>query len=173
MISADCGLGTTFVVIGKLALVAPAGTVTAPGTVAAAGLSLLSATTNPPEGAAEVSRTVPVDGLPPTTSLGFTVTADSAAVDVAGAGVGAGVVDVEQPESVAGVGVAEPSLTLILQSAGLANPSRPILKFPAPSLVVMAVPLTVIGLLAAAVPSTRSCEPFSSARETRTVAEAA
>src|SRR4051794_6721876 len=113
MISADCGLGTTFVVIGKLALVAPAGTVTEAGTVAAAGLSLLSATTNPPEGAGEVSRPAPVDGLPPTTSVGLTVTADSAAVDVVGAGVGVGdVVVVEQPESVAGVGVADPSLTL-------------------------------------------------------------
>ena len=51
MISADWLFGTAFVVIGKFALVAPAGTVTLGGTVAAAVLSLESETTKPPAGA--------------------------------------------------------------------------------------------------------------------------
>ena len=45
MMRADCGFGTVSVVTGKLALREPAGTVTPAGTVAAAGLSLDSATT--------------------------------------------------------------------------------------------------------------------------------
>ena len=44
MISADCGLGTSLVVTGKLADLEPAVTVTLGGTVAAAVLSLESAT---------------------------------------------------------------------------------------------------------------------------------
>src|SRR5262245_46416642 len=70
MTSADCGFGTTLVVIGKVALVAPAGTVTLGGTGAAAELSLDRETTKPPAGAAAVSVAVPVEGLPPTTSFG-------------------------------------------------------------------------------------------------------
>src|SRR3954463_5609856 len=79
MMSADCGFGTTKVVTGKLALLAPAGTVMLGCTVAAAGSSLDSATVKPPAGAAAVSRTVPVTGVPPRTSVGLTVTAVSAA----------------------------------------------------------------------------------------------
>lgn len=172
----DRGLGMSLVVIGNVALVAPAGTVTLAGMFDALGSSLLSVTTVPPEGAADDSRTVPVADWPTATWVGLICTAVSVGADVEGGGVGEGdgegVVLTEQPESDAVVAVAEPSFTLILQSAGLAKPERSILKFPPLSLVVMEVPLTVIGRLAAAVPSTRSCEPLSSARETRTVAEA-
>ena len=63
---------TDEVVMVKLALVAPAPTVTLAGTVAAALLSE-SDTTAPPDGAAPVSVTVPCEVLPPTTLVGFTV----------------------------------------------------------------------------------------------------
>jgi hypothetical protein len=75
--SADWLFGTVEVAMGKLALVAPAGTVTLAGTVAATVSSLESATRKPPAGAAEVSLTVPVELVPPTRSLGLTTTVDS------------------------------------------------------------------------------------------------
>ena len=57
-----------------------------------------------------------------------------------------------------------------MQLSGFVNGSLSILKFPAPSLVPMATPLTVIVVLAAAWPSIRSFVPLSSAREMLTVA---
>ena len=57
---------TVLVVTLNVALVAPAATVTLPGTDAA-GLLLESATCAPPVGAGPCSVTVPVTGLPPTT----------------------------------------------------------------------------------------------------------
>ena len=71
---------TMLVVIGKVAVVALAGTVTEPkgGTVAAA-LLLLSVTTAPPTGAALPSVTVPVLLTPPVTAVGFTLTPFKAA----------------------------------------------------------------------------------------------
>jgi hypothetical protein len=62
----------------KLALVAPAATVTLGGTVAAA-LLLDSVTPTPPAGAAAVSVTVPCAALPPVTLVGLIPTADNAA----------------------------------------------------------------------------------------------
>ena len=66
------------VVTVKLALVAPPGTVTLAGTLATRGswVSILIAT--PPAGAAALNLTVPVDEVPPTTLVGFTVIAVSA-----------------------------------------------------------------------------------------------
>jgi len=55
----------------KFAIMAPAGTITLAGTAATAGLLLESATAAPPEGAAALRVTVPVEGLPPTTLVGF------------------------------------------------------------------------------------------------------
>ena len=69
---------TEVVVIVKLALVAPAATVTLAGTVTAAELSE-SVTTAPPEGAAALKVTVPVEGLPPTTLVGLRLRAESVA----------------------------------------------------------------------------------------------
>ena len=62
----------------KVAVVAPALTVTLAGTWAAPVLLLDRATTAPPAGAAAVSVTDPVDELPPTTDDGLTVTVLSA-----------------------------------------------------------------------------------------------
>ena len=70
---------TALVVTLKLALLAPAATVTLARTPAAAGLLLESVTTAPPEGAAAVKVAVPVEEVGPTTLGGFTDTADKLA----------------------------------------------------------------------------------------------
>jgi hypothetical protein len=67
------------VVTEKVAEVVPAGIRTLAGTFASAVFDEVSATVTPPEGAAEVSVTVPVDGDPPITALGFKLNDDSAA----------------------------------------------------------------------------------------------
>ena len=68
---AVCFVVTALVVIGNVALVAPAGTVTLAGTAAAAKL-LESATVAPPAGA-PLSVTVPCEPAPPVTVDGFTI----------------------------------------------------------------------------------------------------
>jgi hypothetical protein len=78
---------TALVLIVNVALVAPAATVTLDGVLAAVVLLLESVTTAPPDGAAPLSVTVPVeDCTPPTTLVGFTESEESV-----GAGGGAGV----------------------------------------------------------------------------------
>ena len=64
---------TDVVVTVKLALVDPLATVTLLGTLALE-LLLLKLTTVPPEGAAELRVTVPVELLPPVTLVGFKLT---------------------------------------------------------------------------------------------------
>ena len=66
----DVEAATTLVVIVNVALVALAGTVTLPGTVAAE-LLLDSVTCAPPAGAGPSSVTVPVELLPPITVVGL------------------------------------------------------------------------------------------------------
>lgn len=78
---------TVAVVAVNVALAAPAAIVTLAGTVAAAVLPLDRATTAPPVGAPLDSVTVPVDAFPPTTLVGFTVTAESVAAAGAVCGV--------------------------------------------------------------------------------------
>ena len=75
-IVADVDAVTDVVATVKVALAAPAGTVTLAGTVAALELSE-SDTAAPPVGAAALSDTVPVDELPPTTLVGLSDTAES------------------------------------------------------------------------------------------------
>ena len=67
-------LATGLVLAVKVAVVAPAATVTLEGTVAAAVLPLVSVTAAPPAGAAPFNFTVPVDVPPPVTEVGLTVT---------------------------------------------------------------------------------------------------
>ena len=69
---------TVTVVTAKVAVVAPASTVTLTGTVAAEVLLLVRVTTAPPLGAAPLSVTVPVELVPPTTLDGFKEIDDSA-----------------------------------------------------------------------------------------------
>ena len=61
----------------KLAVVLPAPTVTLDGTVATVLSLLNSVTVLPAAGAAADSVTVPVDGFPPVTEVGFRLTADT------------------------------------------------------------------------------------------------
>ena len=68
---------TALVEIGNVALAAPAGTVMLPGTEATDELLLDSVTTAPPAGAEPDNVTVPVEGFPPTTVDGLTVTEDN------------------------------------------------------------------------------------------------
>jgi hypothetical protein len=77
---------TPDVAAGKVALVAPAATVTLAGTVATAVLLLASDTRIPPAGAAALSVAVPVDPLPPATDDGFTDTADRLAAPAGACG---------------------------------------------------------------------------------------
>ena len=73
-ILAEVEMRTADVFTVKVALVAPAGTVTLEGTVAAPVLLLESRTCAPPAGAGPLSVTVPVeDCTPPTTLVGFKV----------------------------------------------------------------------------------------------------
>src|SRR5258708_29742229 len=78
---------TALVLTVNVTVVVPAGAVTLDGTLAAAVLLLERVTTAPPEEAAPVSVTVPVeDCVPPTTLVGFSVIEESF-----GAGGGTGV----------------------------------------------------------------------------------
>ena len=78
---------TVAVATVKVALAAPAATVTLAGPVATEGLLLLNVTTAPPVGAAVVKVTVPCELLPPTTVVGLTLMAERLAADGAARGV--------------------------------------------------------------------------------------
>src|SRR5882762_788775 len=66
-------LATTVVVIWKVAMAVPAATVTLAGTVATEVLLLERETTVPPPGAGPLRITFPVEGFPPLTLVGFSV----------------------------------------------------------------------------------------------------
>jgi len=78
---------TAVVVMVKVALVAPAGTVTLAGTPTTAVLLLESVTTAPPVGAAAVSVAVPVEEAGPATLVGLTDAEDRLAAAGAACGV--------------------------------------------------------------------------------------
>src|SRR5260370_279896 len=79
--------GTALVLTVNVARVAPAAFVTLEAVLPSIALLLESVPTAPPEGAAPLSVTVPVeDCVPPTTLVGFSVSEESV-----GAGGGAGV----------------------------------------------------------------------------------
>jgi hypothetical protein len=65
---------TVLVLTVKVAVVAPSATVTFAGTVATAVLLLVNVTVAPPAGAATLKVTVPVEGLPFVTEVGFRLT---------------------------------------------------------------------------------------------------
>jgi len=66
---------TAVVLTVNVALVPPDATVTLAGTAATDGLLLARVTVLPPEGAGPLSVIVPVTAIPPTTAVGFTVSA--------------------------------------------------------------------------------------------------
>ena len=68
---------TLLVVTVKVALLAPAATVTLAGTVAAAVLSLIRETAAPPLGAGPLNVTAPVEGNPPVTLAGLSAIEES------------------------------------------------------------------------------------------------
>jgi hypothetical protein len=74
----EVAVPTALVLTVKVALVAPAATVTDAGTVAAAVLLLANVTTAPSLGAGALSITVPVAELPPVTLAGLTATDETA-----------------------------------------------------------------------------------------------
>src|SRR2546430_124580 len=103
---------TALVLTVKLAVVAPAATVTLAGTRAAVVLLLESATAAPPDGAALLKVTVPVDDcVPPVTLVGFSVNEDN----VTGGGAAGFTV------SVAGFLVA-PKTSLVVAPGGRGTP---------------------------------------------------
>src|SRR5689334_4732019 len=75
---------TAEVVTPKLAVDAPAASVTLAGTAATDGLALLRLTTAPPLGAPAVNVIVPCAALPPTTEIGLTLTAERVGGDGGG-----------------------------------------------------------------------------------------
>jgi hypothetical protein len=101
---------TTLVATEMVAEATPAGTVRVAGTVAAAGLLLVNDTRAPPAGAGAVSVTVAELLVPPATVAGLRLIELSVAD-------GAGAVTV-QPDSRTFAGVADPSFTSTVQSAG-------------------------------------------------------
>jgi hypothetical protein len=110
------------VVIENVALVAPAGTVTLAGVVAAAELSD-SVTTAPPAGAALVNVAVPVAEPPPVTLVGFTVTADKLAAAGGGFTVNVAVRVAPPNAPVIVTGVAVVTLVVVIEKVALVAPA--------------------------------------------------
>src|SRR6185295_7745885 len=108
---------TNLVVIGKVTVVALAGTVTETGTVAALRLLLASITTAPPAGAAAPSVTVPVLPATPVTVAGLTLTPTNAAGP---AGFSVSVTILDAPTDVAVMLACVTAVTALVVTAKLA-----------------------------------------------------
>lgn len=121
------------VVTGKLALVAPPGTMTLAGTLAASGRTLPRFTATPAAGAGPASVTVPVAAVPPTTLVGFTVSA------VSSGRLGYSVKGADR--------VTPPPLTEIVTTVGWVTGAVTILTLPMP---LTAATVIVLGTLARA-----------------------
>ena len=78
----DVEAATGLVLTLKVAVVAPAGIVTEPGTLATVGSLLDKEMTAPPLGAGPPNVTVPVDELPPLTLAGLTLSDERPALPV-------------------------------------------------------------------------------------------
>ena len=103
-IVADVATTTTDVSTVNVALVAPTGTVTVKGTLAAP-LLLASATVAPPAGAGALNVTVPVEDCKlPITLVGFSVSEVRVTVGAGGAGGGMVVVEASSNTKIAGLG---------------------------------------------------------------------
>jgi hypothetical protein len=113
---------TAVVVIVKVALVAPAATVTLAG-AAAAGLLLESVTLNPPAGAADVNVTVPCEDEPPVTLVGLTATADSAAGGGGGVTVSVAVLVAPPKAPVTVTGVEAATAFVVMVKVALVEPA--------------------------------------------------
>src|SRR5580704_16617979 len=111
---------TALVVTVNVALVAPAATVTLPGTVAA-DAPLERETIAPPLGAAPLSVTIPVDGDPPFTAAGLSATEDSATA-VAGFTVSKMVLVVPPYEAEMVTGVAAVTALVVTVNVALVAP---------------------------------------------------
>src|SRR5216117_4134702 len=114
---------TAVVVIEKLALSAPAVTVTLAGTLATVVVLLDSVTIAPPVGAAVVNVTVPVLAAPPTTLVGLTVTEDKLAGGGGGLTVSTAVREAppKVPEIV--TGVATVTAVVVMEKFALSAPA--------------------------------------------------
>jgi len=118
----------------KVALVAPAATVTLAGTVVTAVLLLAKATTAPPACAAALRVTVPVEGFPPPTLVGFRLKEER----VAGGGDTVSTADFVTPPNTAEIVTAVEAVTELVNTV----------KF---SVVAPAATVTLAGTVAIAV----------------------
>src|SRR5687768_13697046 len=112
---------TAVVVTGNVAEVAPSGTVTVAGTVATVGLLLARVTVTPPAGAAADSVTVPVEGLPPATLVGFSVAEARVGPVTGAAGVTVRVTGVEAPPRVAVIVTGVSAVTAVVVTGKVAE----------------------------------------------------
>ena len=118
---------TLFVFTVKVALVAPAETVTLDGTVARDVLLLVRVTTAPPLGAAPLRVTVPVDESPPLRLIGLRVSDDNVTPEP---GVGVGVADAKGETVSVAVFVTPPLeaviVTVVVVAAGFVPMMKPL-----------------------------------------------
>ena len=122
VIVADVDVVTAVVVTGKVAINAPAGTVTFAGTETAV-LLLDSATAHPPAGAAVVRRTVPCEAVPPVTVVGLTDTVESDVDGVADVTVSVALAVAPSYVALMVAGVDAVTLVVLIEKVPLVDPA--------------------------------------------------